>query len=307
MKDLTTADLLTRYSTRDVEVDGGPLRVAVWEPSEFPHRLVPTVLAVHGITANHLCWPLLAQAMPDVRIVAPDLRGRGRSNALPGPFGMPAHADDMARVLTATGSERAVVVGHSMGAFVSMVTADRHPDLVSSLVLVDGGLPLLPPPGVDGEQLVQTVLGSAAKRLSMVFSDHAEYQAFWRKHPAVAQDWNQVFADYVDYDLCGSEPELHSCTSYDAVVADSRELSGGESLLGAIERLQHPVRLLLAPRGLLNEVPPLYPEAVLEHWRERLPQIAMSTVADVNHYTIVMHERGIGRVADAVREALNQT
>ena len=95
--------------------------------------------------------------------------------------------------------------------------------------------------------------------------------------------------------------------NYDAVVADSRELSGGESLLGAIERLRHPVRLLLAPRGLLNEVPPLYPEAVLEHWRERQPQIAMSTVADVNHYTIVMHERGIGHVADAVREALNQT
>ena len=302
--DLTAAELSTRYNTKDVEVDGGLLRVAVWEPVGPVHGPVPTALAIHGITANHLCWPLLARALPNVRIVAPDLRGRGRSNTLPGPYGMPAHADDMAQVLQAVGADRAVVVGHSMGAFVSLVMADRHPDLVSSLVLVDGGLPLRPPAGVDDEQFVQAILGPAAQRLSMTFADKAAYQAFWRKHPAFKQDWNEVVTDYVDYDLCGSEPELRPCTSYDAVRADSRDLSSGGALLGAVERLRHPARLLLAPRGLLDEVPPLYPEAVLENWRGRLPQIAMSTVSDVNHYTIVMHERGIVRVADAVRESL---
>ena len=54
-----------------------------------------------------------------VRLIAPDLRGRGRSNTLPGPFGMTRHADDMAAVLDFLGVPRAVVVGHSMGGFVS--------------------------------------------------------------------------------------------------------------------------------------------------------------------------------------------
>src|SRR5680860_1906273 len=94
--DLMAAGLLTRYSTSDVAVDGGLLRVAVWEPGGPAQGPVPTVLAIHGITANHLCWPLLAQALPDVRIVAPDLRGRGRSNALPGPYGCLLYTSDAA-------------------------------------------------------------------------------------------------------------------------------------------------------------------------------------------------------------------
>src|SRR5690606_38633065 len=135
-----------RYRAEEVPVRGGSMHVGVWDPEGDPAG-APTVVAVHGITSSHVAWPLLAAAMPDVRVVAPDLRGRGRSRDLPGPYGMPSHADDVAAVLEHLGVERAVAVGHSMGGFVSLVLADRHPGRVSALVLVDGGLPLLPPAG----------------------------------------------------------------------------------------------------------------------------------------------------------------
>ncbi|MFZ5850408.1 MAG: alpha/beta fold hydrolase, partial [Actinomycetota bacterium] len=77
---------MTAYRTLDVPVDGGTLRVGVWGEAG------PVVLAVHGITANHRTWDLVADRLPDVRLVAPDLRGRGRSATLPGPFGMARHA-----------------------------------------------------------------------------------------------------------------------------------------------------------------------------------------------------------------------
>ncbi len=172
---------------------------------------------------------------------------------------------------------------------------------------MDGGLPLLPPPGVAKEDMIQAILGPAAARLEMIFPDHEVYQEFWGQHPAFADDWKQLVTDYVDYDLCGEAPRLRPCTSYAAIEADSWELAGGESLLGAIERLHHPAQLLRAPRGLLNEVPPLYPDAVVERWRgtlSTLSDLEMSVVDDVNHYTIVMHDRGVKHVAEAARRAL---
>src|ERR1035437_3362297 len=57
------------YRTHDVPVDGGALRVGEWGPDDPG---APTVVAVHGITASHLAWAALAQAMPQVRLIAPD-------------------------------------------------------------------------------------------------------------------------------------------------------------------------------------------------------------------------------------------
>ncbi len=290
-----------RYRTLDVPVRGGDLRVAVWEADRAG---APTVLAVHGITSSHLAWPEVAALLPDVRVVAPDLRGRGCSRDLPGPYGMPTHAEDMAAVLQELGVQRAVALGHSMGAFVSLVLADRCPELVSALVLVDGGMPLLPPPGVAPEQMAQAVLGPAADRLRRTFADRAAYQQFWREHPAMGPYWSALTTAYVDYDLVGEEPALRPATTVGALQEDIRELVDGDSLLRALGHLRHPTSWLLAPRGLMDEVPPLYPDSAREHWAAEHPDVMVADLADVNHYTIVMGADGARQVVPWVRRAL---
>ena len=122
------------YTTYDVTVPGGTLRVGVWEPAG-PVATgpdgdpLPAVVLVHGITASHRAWPAVVAALPGRRVIAPDLRGRGRSNRLPGPYGMAAHADDVAAVIRDLADGAAVVVGHSMGGFVSLVLTHRHPEI----------------------------------------------------------------------------------------------------------------------------------------------------------------------------------
>ena len=73
-----------------VPVPGGDLQVGVWDASDAgePGGDAPTIMAIHGVTSSHLAWELLAEQLPGVRIVAPDLRGRGRSNELEGAAGM---------------------------------------------------------------------------------------------------------------------------------------------------------------------------------------------------------------------------
>ncbi|RKR30258.1 alpha/beta fold hydrolase [Arthrobacter oryzae] len=290
------------YTTIDVPVRGGLLHAAIWGAD---NPSAPTILAVHGVTSSHMQWAVLADALPGVRIIAPDLRGRGRSNALPGPFGMAAHAEDLAALLDAASAGPVVVLGHSMGAFAALVLAHAHPHLVSSLVLVDGGLPLPLPPGVSVDDAIGAILGPAAARLSMSFPDVDTYLGFWRRHPAFAGNWNGAVEAYARYDLEGEAPTLHPSTAIEAMTEDSRDLLAGNSVVRALHELNHPAVLLWAPRGLLNESPGLYTRETVDAWSRGQASRRAELVPDVNHYTIVMGSAGAARVATAVSGALD--
>lgn len=296
-----------RYRAVDVPVAGGTLRVGVWEA---PGAGAPTALLVHGVTASHRSWELVAEQLPDVRLIAPDLRGRGRSHPdspAGHPTGMSGHADDLVAVLDHLGVDRTTVVGHSMGGFVGVVLADRHPLRVDHMVLVDGGLPLAVPDGLSTDEVISFVLGPTAERLAMRFATVEDYYDFWRRHPAFAADWSPALEDYLAYDLVGSEPELRPATSYEVMAADTVDLNTGTALVGALSRLRHPSLLLTAPRGLLDERPGLYESGRLTDLLEGFEEIRARQVEGVNHYTITMSERGAAAVAEAVRTELAAT
>ena len=111
------------YRTYDVSVDGGSVRVGQWGPDDPDGTVGPTVIAVHRITGSHLAWAQVARAMPRVRLIAPDLRGRGRSAGVPGPFGMARHAGGLEAMTKVLGLPPALLVGYSMGGFVAVVAA----------------------------------------------------------------------------------------------------------------------------------------------------------------------------------------
>lgn len=262
---------------------------------------VPEVLAIHGITGNHLAWVGLHQALPDTPMLTPDLRGRGASSELPGPFGMERHAADCALALRQTTDRPVVLVGHSMGAFVAITLAVQYPELVERLVLVDGGAPLPKPPGMAHtplDEVAHAALGPAAHRLSRTFTSREEYVAQFREHPALRDHWSPAVEAYAAYDLTGEPPHMHARTSAEAMLTDFAELFVGGANEQVSARLQHRAEVLRAPHGLLDKSP-LYPPGYLDAWATTLPEVRITEVGDVNHYTIVLGE-GVQRVARAV-------
>lgn len=312
------------YGQRRVAVRGGQIMVGHWGP--IKDRQAPTILAVHGVTSSHRSFGLLAEALPGVRIIAPDLRGRGRSNNLPGPFGMPAHADDLAAVLEELAEGPVVLVGHSMGAFATLVLADRHPERVAATVLIDGGIPLKVPEGLDADQTVQAILGPAAERLAMTFSGVEEYRGFWQHHPALQNEWTALLEDYITYDLEPAEPtdpaagdaakapvaagRFRPSTRYEAIAQDTVQQMADGSLLQAIQNLRTPTELVWSRRGLLNEIPGLYTQDYLEQWVDQVPALQqhlhITEVPETNHYTILMAAHGARSVASTVRHQLER-
>jgi pimeloyl-ACP methyl ester carboxylesterase len=287
--------MLVPYAALDVPVAGGNLYVGRW--GDGPN----VVLAAHGITGNHRSWQAVARALgPEVTLVAPDLRGRGRSAHLGGPFGMRAHAADLVAVLDHLGLERCVLAGHSMGAYVAVVAATAQPERFPAVVLVDGGIALPLPDGVDPDAMLAGVLGPALARLEMTFADRAAYHAFWRDHPALVEPgaWNADTEAWLDHDLVGEEPELRSSAALDAVRFDGTELLVDDEVRQAYRALHQPTVLLRAPRGLLNQVPPLLPDELIDPLRVTWPIRMEMLVENTNHYSIVLAPRGAAAVAN---------
>ncbi|GAA5199217.1 alpha/beta hydrolase [Microbacterium jejuense] len=301
---MTAGTRAHEYREQDVPVEGGMLHVGVWEPRDSRPD-APTVLLVHGVTASHLAWPFVVDGLPGVRVVAPDLRGRGRSNAIVGAAGMAAHAADLAALLDALGIARTLVVGHSMGGFVSVVFTHLHPDRVSRLVLVDGGLPLDVPSGLSTDELVAGILGPTAARLSMRFESPAAYLDFWRAHPAFADAWTPELEHYLVYDLVpDGQGAFRPATSYATTADDTVDMNTGTALPDALAGLRHPTRLLTVPRGLQDEPPGLYAPAHLDRLLAEYPDVRHERIDGLNHYTIVMSPAGAEVVAAVVREEL---
>jgi len=284
------------YRSISAVVDGGQLHGGEWNPSAGT-----TVVAVHGITANHRAFALLAEALPGHRLLAPDLRGRGASSTLPGPWGIDRHAEDIAGLITASASGPVAIVGHSMGGFVAAALVRRYPQLVSGLILVDGGLPFPQPKGMDADEAIEQTLGPALHRLRRTFPSREAYRRFWQAHPALQDAWSEAVADYVDYDLVGSPPELRSSVSSQAVLQDGRDQFQNPDTADVLGGFSGPARLLVVSRGLLDQPPGLYPKEELARWRTRLPSLTIDEVPQLNHYTIMLHPSGASRVAATVR------
>lgn len=293
---------MTGYQQHRVPVRGGELQVGSWTPQDAGEAVV---LAVHGITAHHLSWPLVADELTaaGISVLAPDLRGRGRSAELPGPYGMVEHVQDLVAVLNmlAPGT-RCVVAGHSMGGFVAVMLAATRPDLVRGLVLVDGGVPLVLPEGWTVPAAVEAGLGPAAARLEMTFADRAEYRRFWQEHPALGPELTPVVQDYVDYDLRPAGQRWQPSCQVAAMATDSAEQFVAGPVDLAWPAVTAPVTFLRAPRGLQNEPGGLYPRRVLDPWLARHPAVRLLEVPDVNHYTITLGPAGARAVAGAITE-----
>ncbi|MBS1848203.1 MAG: alpha/beta hydrolase [Actinobacteria bacterium] len=99
----------------------------------------PTVIALHDLTANGLWFGDLAAVLADrVRVVAPDLRGRGASRSAPGAASLHDHVTDIVTLTRRLGTDRFTILGHGTGALLALLVAAAQPTLVEAVVVLDG-------------------------------------------------------------------------------------------------------------------------------------------------------------------------
>ncbi|KUM26854.1 alpha/beta hydrolase [Mesorhizobium loti] len=99
----------------------------------------PPLVLVHGFTDTSRSFSLLAPHLSGRRLIMPDLRGHGASQAGEG-YRIADFAGDVAGLIERLRLGRPVVVGHSLGAMVAIALAARHPERIGGLVVLAGTL-----------------------------------------------------------------------------------------------------------------------------------------------------------------------
>ena len=130
----------------------------------------PVIVYLHGLGASGVPYLARCAVEPGLRdrhLLMPDLLGFGLSDR-PAAFGysLADHADAVARALDTLGISGVDLVGHSMGGGVAVTLAQRRPDLVSRLVLVEPSLKPTPRPLVERFTEDEYVASGFALRLA---------------------------------------------------------------------------------------------------------------------------------------------
>jgi len=99
----------------------------------------PPIVLLHAFPLDGEMWAAQVDRWRDRwRVVVPDLRGFGASPSTSGDgLAMADYADDVIRLLDTLSIDRACVGGLSMGGYVALALAERHPERLSGLVLAN--------------------------------------------------------------------------------------------------------------------------------------------------------------------------
>lgn len=224
-----TSDELTLYA-RDYPGGDGPARLPV--------------IAIHGLTRNSADFGAIAPVIAATgrRVLAVDVRGRGRSDRAADPmtYQPPVYARDMLALMDQAGMERAVFLGTSMGGLITMTLAALAPGRVAAAILNDIG------PEVAPEGLARIAAYTGQKAEIRTWDDAADYA---RRTNGVAlphygsDDWDafarRVFREGPDgVPVLDYDPDIAApirAAGQDALVPDLwpafRNLADGRPLL----------------------------------------------------------------------------
>lgn len=274
-----------------VAVNSVSLAVAEW-PGPVKG---PTIVCVHGLTANHTCWASVADLLsPAYRVIAYDLRGRGESDKPDKGYSLALHNDDLEGLLDHFGLKKAVLVGHSLGAHIALRFAATHPERVSKLVLVDGG--------IDVRAEVLDSLRPAIDRLGVEFPSLDMFMGFVRALPMFEGRWNDYLERYFRYDVevlpagtARSKAARHAIEEEIANLARER-------LWVWHHRVKAPTLIFRAPDGLLTPTDCLMTQEEAEAMAQAIPRSKLAVVPGTNHYTVLLGQNA--KVKTALRAFL---
>jgi len=256
--------------------DGINIQLAIWEGKG------KQILCAHGITANSRFWDCLASALsPHHRVIAMDLRGRGLSDKPATGYSIENHCKDILALMKDQGLKRPVLMGHSLGAFISLVFAAQNPKKIDRLILVDGGGKL------SEDQMAKVFAGikPSLDRLGQVFPSLDAYLTQMKQAPYL-QPWNSYMETYFRYEVENVEGGVRSRVHPEHIDEEAKNLRSGDSK-ELYKKVKAPTLILRATKGMLAENDLLLPEDVVERMAREIPNAKRVDIEGANHYSIL--------------------
>lgn len=216
------------------------------------------VIALHGWLDNANSFARLAPKLTGLRIVALDMAGHGHSAHRPvgAGYALWDYVFDVLQVAEQLGWKRFALLGHSLGAIVSMVLAGALPERVTHLGLIDGVIPPTAPGENAAERLgmaLQAQLNLQGKRKPVYGTLERAVEARMKGLVAVSREAAELLAQRGLMPVPGGYTWR---TDSRLTLASPMRLTD-EQAMAFIRRVDCPTQLVVAADGMLSKHPEL--------------------------------------------------
>lgn len=229
----------------------------------------PPVFMVHGFRGDHHGLLRIVEALPNHRVIVPDLPGFGQGTVLPGSHNAAGYADFVRASFRELGlGAETVLLGHSFGSIIAARTAAESPELISELVLVN---PICEP-ALEGPKGITSKAAELYYRAAAKLPEAAGHALL--ANPLIVRGMSIMMAKTRDPGLRrwihAQHDAYFSAFASRAVVLEAFRSSISETVRDYAADLRMPVLLIAADRDDLGSVPAqrrlaaMIPDAELE-------------------------------------------
>jgi acyl transferase domain-containing protein/acyl-CoA synthetase (AMP-forming)/AMP-acid ligase II/pimeloyl-ACP methyl ester carboxylesterase/acyl carrier protein len=266
------SDLEQQMSEHFIDVRGLKVCLCSWGPQSGP-----LVFCLHGILEQGASWLEVAVrlAQKGYRVVAPDLRGHGRSDRADkgGSYNLLDFLSDLDAIARELTNKPFTLVGHSLGSVIAAIFASIRPQKVKNLILVETVLPSETNEEDTAEQLANQLDYLASVSEHPVFPNVAAAAERLRlATPALSESLALKLADRITEPCEGG---VRWCWSPLLKTRAGISFSGiGKSkYLGLLRRIKAPITLIYGDRSDFNR------EEDLQQQQEAMPDAKRVTLA----------------------------
>lgn len=243
------------------------------------------IICVHGLTANAFFFQALADDLSrNHRVFAYDLRGRGDSDRPEHGYSVPIHADDLAKLMDELRLEQPVVIGHSLGAMISLYFAAHYPEKLSRLVLIDAGAPL----AWKTPEEQPAWLTASINRLGTPVASYEEYTQRLKAAPFLGPYWNKYTEIYFQHDVRQqSDGSVVSKCHREGILEEGLRYWEAK-LEEQWGQVRVPTLILRAGQGLFSDSDQVMTEEAAATVRKAIRDSRLVNFSTLNHYTILL-------------------
>ena len=247
-----------------------------WPGEKGPVICLPSLAGHKGTFTN------IARCLaPQYHIFALDLRGRGDSDKPAGGYGFAYHIRDILQFADKLGFDSFAIIGHSFGATVGVYLASIRPDVVSAIVLIDGG--------ADPTQETLEAMRPIIDRLDTDYPSMEKYLETMRAIPYY-RPWSTALEQYLREEVEILPDGAVSPKASGEALKRDLEMHFHYSMCLHFPYMHCPTLFIRPEQGLLGERGHIFTEREAAATVKSIPGCRRVDLPDVNHYTMVLHD-----------------
>lgn len=259
-------------------------------------KLKPTVILLHGLSANANSFESYIKLLNNCKIISVDLRGRGLSEKPDNGYSMQSHAKDIIELMNALKIDKAILGGHSFGGLLSVYLGVHYAERVSKIILIDVAAKMHP-------EVRELVTPSVMSRLKKTWSTYDEYITNMKKAPFLQGQWLPEMESFYKADCIETENGIASRSNFEHIQ------QAVEAVLNPGIHWEELITQIKQPSIVINGTEPFVNNQVLvskQHAMETVQMMKNCKYVAVagNHVTMLFGE-GAKQTVSAITKFIN--